>query len=343
MANDTPSSNGNARIALDAMGGDNAPEEIVKGAVEAAREDGTTILLVGEPPAVQTELDKHEIAGLPITVVPSEGAIEEGEQPALAIRRKPQASVAVTVGLVKAGKADAAVSMGSTGALMASAFFLLGPLEGLERPVLGGPFLGYAPEMVCLDMGTNVDARPSQFLDFGAMGTALARSYLGIETPTVALLNVGSEESKGTKQAKEAYALLKASGLNFIGNIEAHEMVQGKANVVLCDGFVGNALLKLTEGLGAVIAKDLGMRLAPHVGVDVAREIATDLFKKTSVLDTAGGPILGVNGVVVVGHGRAQAQMVRGAIQAARMLHERGVVSAIHDELASIHARAAKA
>jgi glycerol-3-phosphate acyltransferase PlsX len=325
------------------MGGDHAPTETVAGAVEAAREDGTTVLLVGPPDAVQAELSKHDVSGLSIVAVPSEGRIEETEQPALALRRKPKASVAVATALVKEGKADAVVSMGSTGALMASAFLALGALEGLERPVLGGPFLGYAPQMVCLDMGANVDARPAQFLDFAAIGVATARAFLGVQAPTVALLNVGSEDTKGSKQAKEAFALLKAApGLNFIGNVEAHEMVQGKANVVLCDGFVGNMLLKLSEGLGAVIAKDLGMRLFPHVGMDNARSIAMDLFRKISVLDGAGGPILGVNGVVVVGHGRARAPMVRGAIQTAAMLHQRGIVDAVRAELAAMRAKTAQ-
>jgi glycerol-3-phosphate acyltransferase PlsX len=241
--------------------------------------------------------------------------------------------------LVKEGKAEAVVSMGSTGALMASAFLILGPLEGLERPVLGGPFIGYAPDMVCLDLGTNIDVRPAQFLDFAAIGTAISRVHVGIANPTVALLNVGGEETKGTKQTKEAYALLQASDFNFIGNIEADEMIQGKAHVVLCDGFVGNMLLKFGEGLGAAISKDLIQRLTPHMGADKARDIATDLFQQVNVIDTAGGPILGVNGMVVVGHGRAHAAMVRGAIRSAKTFYERGLVPAIRDELAAIHTR----
>lgn len=326
------------RVALDAMGGDHAPAEIVSGGVAAARE-GATVFLVGVPERVQAELDKQDVSGLPIQVVPSDDAIEETEQPALALRRKPKASVLVATGLVKEGMADAVVSMGSTGALMASAHFLLGTLENLDRPVLGGPALGYAPNTIWLDMGANVDARPAQFLDFAAIGVATARAYLEIDNPTVALLNVGEEPTKGSKQVKEAYTGLQGSGLNFIGNVEAHEAVQGKANVILADGFVGNALLKYSEGLGQAIARDVGERLAPEIGPDKARDIAMSIFRKINIMETAGGPILGVNGIVIVGHGRARAPMVHGAIRTAQLLKDHDIVAAVKDELSAIHAR----
>ena len=326
------------RVALDAMGGDHAPAEIVSGGVAAARE-GATVFLVGVPERVQAELDKQDVSGLPIQVVPSDDAIEETEQPALALRRKPKASVLVATGLVKEGIADAVVSMGSTGALMASAHFLLGTLENLDRPVLGGPALGYAPNTIWLDMGANVDARPAQFLDFAAIGVATARAYLEIDNPTVALLNVGEEPTKGSKQVKEAYTGLQDSGLNFIGNVEAHEAVQGKANVILADGFVGNALLKYSEGLGQAIARDVGERLAPEIGPDKARDIAMSIFRKINIMETAGGPILGVNGIVIVGHGRARAPMVHGAIRTAQLLKDHDIVAAVKDELSAIHAR----
>ncbi len=336
----TPSPDGRGfRVALDAMGGDHAPAEIVSGGVAAARE-GATVFLVGVPERVQAELDKQDISGLAIQVVPSDDAIEETEQPALALRRKPKASVLVATGLVKEGMADAVVSMGSTGALMASAHFLLGTLENLDRPVLGGPALGYAPNTIWLDMGANVDARPAQFLDFAAIGVATARAYLQLENPSVALLNVGEESTKGSKQIKEAYtALQEHSGLNFIGNVEAHDAAQGKANVVLADGFVGNALLKYSEGLSQAIARDLGERLAPEIGPDKARDIAMSIFRKINLMETAGGPILGVNGIVIVGHGRARASMVHGAIRTAELLKDHNLVAAIKDELSTIHAR----
>ena len=335
----TPPDGRGFRVALDAMGGDHAPAETVKGGIAAAR-DGVTVFLVGVPERIQAELEKEDVSGLAIQIVPSDDAIEETEQPALALRRKPKASVLVATGLVKEGMADAVVSMGSTGALMASAHFLLGTLENLDRPVLGGPALGYAPDTIWLDMGANVDARPAQFLDFAAIGVAIARAYLGVDNPSIALLNVGEEPTKGSKQVKEAYtALQERSGLNFIGNVEAHEAVHGKVNVVLADGFVGNTLLKYSEGLGQAIAKDLSERLTPEIGPEKARGIAMDIFRKINLMETAGGPILGVNGIVIVGHGRARATMVHGAIRTAQMLKDRDVVTAVKTELNAIHMR----
>ncbi len=325
------------RVAVDAMGGDHAPEEVIAGAVEAAREDGTAILLVGPPEAVRAELEKHDASQLPVTVIPSEGPVEESEQPALALRRRPHASIAVATNLVKEGKADAVVSVGSTGATMAAAFFSFGLVEGLERPVLGGPFLGYTPQVITVDMGINVEARPAQFLDFAAIGVAVARSYAGVPDPTVALLNVGAEESKGTKQVREAYELLKNSNFKFIGNVEAHEVIQAKANVVLCDGFVGNVMLKTAEGLAEVVAKDVGRQLLAHLPMEDAQRIGRDLYRKMSVLDSSGAPVLGVNGIAIVGHGRARASAVRGAIQSAVAMRRTGTIDAVQQELAKVH------
>lgn len=326
------------RVAVDAVGGDYAPQEVVKGAIEAAREDGATVFLVGPPEKVEPELKRHDLQGLSVHLVPSEDAVKEGEQPALALRRSPRASVLVATSLVKQGQADAVVSMGSTGALMASAAILLGHMEGIERPVLGGPFLGYAPTMVCLDMGSNVDCRPAQFVDFAAIGTAFVRAFLGVENPTVALLNLGVEEGKGNKQVKEAYDLLKKSGLNFVGNVEANEIALGGANVIVCDGFVGNVVLKVCEGLGVAAAKHLEKRLAGRLPAEEVKALAREVFGLSNVLEGAGGPILGVNGVVVVGHGRAKAPTVRGVIATARLMVEREVVEKTRQELARLRA-----
>ena len=318
------------------MGGDNAPNEIVKGSIEVSKSEGISILLVGEPDEVNKALDRYDTKGANINVVESSGVIEESDQPAIALKKNPKASVAVTVGLVQKGKAHAAVSMGSTGALMASSFFGLGMIEGIDRPVLGGPFLGYAPEMICLDVGVNVDARPSQYLNFAAIGTALCRSYMGIQNPTVGLLNIGAESTKGSKQAKEAYEYLLNSDFSFIGNIEAHEMVAGKANIILCDGFVGNALLKFSEGLAEIIRRDLIKRLSRKLNADEAMEISMDVFNSISALESSGAPILGIRGVSVVGHGRADASMVKSVIKSAKEFHESQVINAIEQELKRI-------
>ena len=238
------------RIAVDAMGGDNAPGEVVAGAVAAAREGGVQILLVGDPEQVQAELARHDASRLPIMPVPSEGIILEGEPPAMALRQKPRASILVSTGLVKQGKAHASVTMGSTGAAMAAAAVVLGLSEGVDRPALGGPVVGVSPNTFIIDLGTNVDCRPAQMLSFAVIGDVFARQFWGVERPRVALLSVGEESGKGNRQVREVTELLEKSGLNFIGNVEGNDLSADKAEVVVCDGFVGNIVMKLTEGLG---------------------------------------------------------------------------------------------
>ena len=247
-------------IALDAMGGDLAPAVPVEAAVIAAREYDAAIALVGDEAAVTAELAKHDAGGLPVQVVPSEGVVSEDEAPARALLSKPRASIAVAVGMVKAGQSHAAISMGSTGGTMAAAVLALGMFPGLERPTLGGPFIGLAPETTIIDLGANVDCKPAQMLSFGALGASFERIYHGKESPRVGLLSVGSEDGKGNKQVQEAFPLFRASGLNFVGNVEGHEIFADKADVLVCDGFVGNVLLKYTEGLAAAAGRYLASR-----------------------------------------------------------------------------------
>ena len=275
--------NGLVRMAVDAMGGDFAPAEIVAGAVQAASEGGVQIALVGDPEAVQNELSKYDTSKLPITVVPSEGVIGEGEAPALALRQKPKASIIVATGMVKQGHADACVSMGSTGAAMAAAAVILGVIKGIDRPALGGPILGLAPKTVVLDVGTNVDCRPSQLLSYGIIGDVFARQTWGIENPRVALLSVGAEAGKGNRQVREATELLEKSGLNFIGNLEANELPQGKAEVVLCDGFVGNVVMKLSEGIGEALANHLRERLKDSLSADEVDRVVSEVYDVSNI------------------------------------------------------------
>ena len=328
------------RVAVDAMGGDHAPGEVVAGAVEAAREDGVEIALVGDPEMVRGELAGHDVAGLRITVIPAEGVIGEGEHPALALRQKPRASVLVSIGLVKQGLADATVTMGSTGAAMAAAAVVLGMLEGIDRPALGGPVIGVAPRTAIIDLGASVDCRPSQLLNFGVIGDVFARSFWGIENPRVALLSVGEEAGKGNRQVRETTELFERSGLNFIGNVEANDLPEGKTEVAVADGFVGNVVMKLTEGLGAAIAERLRVRLKGKLPGSEVRDLAREIYETSNVVETyGGGPLLGVRGVSVVGHGRGRAGAVRRAIGTARQTVESGFVSRLSDELAAIRER----
>jgi len=319
-------------IAVDAMGGDGSLEARVAGAVLAARNTSVSIALVGDESAVRDELAKLHTDGLPITVVGSEGAIIEGEHPARALLSKPKSSISVTIGLVKEAHADAAVSVGSTGATMAASVLALGTFPGLDRPTLGGPFIGLAPKTTIIDLGANVDCKPSQLVSFGALGGSFARfySHLDTEHPRIGLLSVGSEEGKGNKQAQEAYALFKTSGLNFVGNVEGHEIFTDKADVIVCDGFVGNILLKFTEGLAHAAAGFLARSLgSDSPAVAQIRGLA-------SVAEGGGGPLLGINGAVIAGHGRSSAEDIAASIEFARLAVERDLVGTMREELAGV-------
>ena len=322
------------------MGGDHAPIEVIAGAVEAARGGDVQVMLVGDPDVVEAHLAKHDTKGLPITTVPSQGAILEGEQPAQALRQKPRASILVTTGLVKQGKAHGAVTMGSTGAAMAAAAVVLGVMDGIDRPALGGPVIGLAPHTVVIDLGTNVDCRPSQLLSFAVIGDVFARLFWAIERPRVALLSVGSESGKGNRQVKEATELLSRSGLNFIGNVEANDLTQDKTEVVVCDGFVGNIVMKLTEGLGSATVDHLRSRLSKKLPDAELARLTAEIYELSNVVAThGGGPLLGVKGVSVVGHGRGKAEAVRRAIDTARHVVELDFVSKLNDELTRVRDR----
>ncbi|MFL2756626.1 MAG: phosphate acyltransferase PlsX [Dehalococcoidia bacterium] len=310
-------------IAIDAMGGDNAPEAPVEGAIKASQNDNNEILLVGDPIVLQDELKKHDSKSLPIKIIPSEGKIEDGESPAMALRQKPKSSILVSTGLVKKGLADAVVSMGSTGGTMAAAVVVLGTIEGIERPAIGGPVIGSAPNQTILDLGSNIDCKPSQLLGFGVLGSVFSELLLKVTNPKIGILSVGSEEGKGNSLTKETYSLFQKSDLNFIGNIEGNDLITGKADVVVCDGFVGNIVLKLVEGLGKGLAAQLQDYLTGKIDPNNIESLLKDLYQKNNVTDSrGGGPVYGVNGVSIVGHGSATSGTIERAVNLARMCIE---------------------
>ncbi len=317
-------------IALDTMGGDFGPLNAVPGGVLAAREHGVRVLLVGDPDTLAEELTKVDTTGLSVEVVASEGVIEEGESTLRALQAKPKASVAVAAGLVKSGQADAMVSMGSTGAAMAASVLALGMFPGLDRPALGGPFIALAPKTTIMDLGAQVDCRPAQLLSFGALGTTFSRVFLQMPKPRVALLSVGAEKGKGNRQVQEAYALFEDSGLNFIGNIEGQDIFSQKAEVVVCDGFVGNILLKFTEGLAHAAAQFLGQALGEEA------QPVRQLQELASSAESAGGPLFGVNGVVLIGHGRSGVEAFAKSIGRAKQVLDLEMVEAMRQDLAAV-------
>ena len=331
------------RVAVDAMGGDHAPEEIVAGAVQSARQGDAQVMLVGDRETVERELAKFDIGGLPVEAIPSEGFIGEDEPPALALRQKPRASILVATGMVKQGHADACVTMGSTGAAVAAAAVVLGVIEGVDRPALGGPILGLAPGTVIIDVGTNLDCRPAQLLSFAVIGDVFARQVWGVERPRVGILSVGAESGKGNRQVRETSEILAGSGLNFIGNIEANELLQNTAEVVVCDGFVGNIVMKLTEGLGQSISDHLRSRLQGKLAVEDLDEVAREVFELNNQVEArGGGPLFGVNGVSVVGHGRARATAVQRAIEMAIQVVGSGFIGKLNEELPRARAQLAE-
>jgi glycerol-3-phosphate acyltransferase PlsX len=323
---------GQIKIVVDAMGGDYAPQETVAGAIQAARELEVAIVLAGDKEVVQEELRKYDTSNLPVSVVNAPQTIREGDSPIEALRLKPDASILVATRMVKEGKADAVVSMGYTGAVLISAIEILGKLAGVKRPIIGGFICGLAPDTMVFDMGANADCRPRDLLNFAAIGSVVCQKILHITNPTVALLSNGAEEGKGNLLVKKAYPAFKNSHLNFIGNVEGKDIPYGKANVIICDGFVGNILLKFCEGLGEAVIKYLEENLKGQLPQTQVETISQDLFTLTHTAGR-GAPIFGVAGVAVTGHGCSRATEIAGAIRTARMAVETNLVDEIKAEL----------
>ena len=309
----------------------------LKGAIQALRTQGVELLLVGDREPLEIELTKYDVKDQPVTLVPSVGKIGDDEHPVQALRSKPKASILEATKLVKSGAADVLVSMGSTGASMASSTVVLGLMDGLERPCLGGPFLGVAPQTVMVDAGSNLDCRPALLLNFAALGSVFAHRFLGIENPRIGLLSVGAEDAKGNRQVQESNQLLRQSHLNFIGNVEGTDFFTGRADVIVCDGFVGNILMKFSEGLGNALGALVRERLSGTVAPDELDRISSDLWQTTNMPRTMGGPLFGVNGAVVVGHGSCLAQGIAGAIHTATRYVEVGLVDSMREELSQIN------
>jgi glycerol-3-phosphate acyltransferase PlsX len=256
------------------------------------------------------------------------------------MRKKRKASIMVATKLVRDGRAEAVIGVGPTGGVFAAALQVLGTLEGLNRPVIGGQFLGFTPNSIMIDLGGNVDSRPDQLLDFGIIGTVYARKWMEIPNPTIALVSNGVEEGKGNEIVKETYDLFKQSGLNFIGYVEGNDIAHGKANVIICDGFVGNIVAKFCEGLGDVIGKWLEVELKDKLDSDGMTSLITALRRATIPADAVGGgPLWGINGVVCKAHGRSKAPEVASTIGTAKKTVEIDLVGTFRKELAEIKSK----
>lgn len=333
------------RIAIDAMGGDHAPEEIVKGAVRAAREGLAAITLVGDQARLDPLLQGVDLASLGISVVHASEVVGMGEKATSALRHKKDASITVALRLVKSGEADAVVAAGSTGAAMAAALMTLGRIPGIERPAIAAVLPTQSGPVVLLDVGANVDAKPSYLHQFAIMGSVYFGTVFKSPRPRVGLFNIGEESTKGNELTLKVYPLLAGnSRLNFIGNVEGRDLPSGKADVVVCDGFIGNGLLKFAEGMALLLMdmmKDEISRTARgKLGALIMKPNLKALKRRLDYSEYGGGPLLGVNGLCIIGHGSSKANGIFHAIRVAKEAAEGRVIDTIKEQLAIARAEA---
>lgn len=325
------------RVAVDAMGGDNAPEEIVKGALKAVNDsDSVQVLLVGQPEVIEPLTAGADPDRL--VIVPASEVIETGDPPVQSIRRKRDSSIVVGQRLIREGKADAFVSAGSTGAVLVGGQLLVGRIRGIDRTPLAALIPTTKGVSLLLDSGANVDARSSHLVQFARMGSIYMEGVMGVKNPRVAIVNVGLEEEKGNALVKETYPLLKAEkDMNFIGSIEAREIPHGYADVIVCEAFTGNVILKLYEGVaGALIGKirtGLMSSLRAKIGALLIKPALKETLKDMDATKYGGAPMLGLNGLVVKTHGNAKAGEIRNAILQCVTFKEQDITGKIRETL----------
>jgi len=328
------------RIVLDAMGGDHGPAVTVKGAVAAVNEYGVHMILTGDEVKLRTELNKYNFPTASIEIIHCTESIENEDKPVAAIRKKKDSSMVVALNLVKAGKADAVISAGNTGALLAGGLFVLGRIPGIDRPALAPVFPTSKGVSVLIDGGANADCKPRNFLEFGLMGSIYAEKALQIGKPRVCVVNIGIEEGKGNDITKEAYQTCKKAPYNFIGNVEARDIPAGYADVIICDGFTGNVILKLTEGVAGVIFKILKEELTKNpirkLGALILKSGLSGFKKRFDYTEYGGAPFLGVQGILIKAHGSSDANAIKNAIRQARILIENRVIPEIENEIKSL-------
>ena len=321
------------------MGGDQAPRAEVEGAIQAAREWGIRVLLVGREEVVRRELANHPHAGLPLEIVHASEVISMDEKAAKSFRQKRDSSIRVGARLVRDGRAQGLVSAGNTGAVMATVKIVLGALPGVDRPALAGVFpTSKGTAAIMVDVGANVDCKPQNLEQFAIMGEIYSRAIFGIARPRVGLLSIGEEETKGNELTREAYPLLQRLALDFAGNVEGRHVFDGTLDVIVCDGFIGNVALKISEGLVETIKHSLRQALssttAAKVGYVLSRRAYADFRKRFDYSEYGGAPLLGIKGVCIVCHGRSSAKAIKNAVRVAAEVHRREINQLIEADLA---------
>ena len=330
-------------IAIDAMGGDHAPAHPVAGGILAARELGVPIVLVGRQPDIESELKKHHAAGLDISIRHAAETVGMEESPVNAFRRKKESSIHIGATMLKEGEVQAFLSAGNTGAVMTTVKVLCGVLEGVERPALCAVVPNLHGPSVWLDVGANVDCRPVHLAQFAIMGHLYAREVLAIPSPRVGLMSVGEEAGKGNDVTREAFRILKETPLNFIGNVEGRDIFSGKADVIVCDGFIGNVSLKAVESAAEALMHfmkdEISKSAMAKIGYLLARPAFRAFRRKVDHAEYGGVPLLGVRGTAIVCHGGASARAIKNAVRVALEFNRHGVNDRIHDEIASLTPR----
>ena len=326
------------KIVVDAMGGDHAPAAVVEGAVLAAREYNTKIILTGLTKRIQAELDKHDPDHtLPIEIVHAEQIVEMHDIPGKALRSKKKSSMKVGLDLVKQGVGAAFLSAGNTGAVLAYSTVILRPVKGVDRPAIAIQLPTSKGISILLDAGANVDCKTNQLFQFGIMGHVFAEYILEKENPSVGLLSIGEEDGKGNEIVKETFQMLKNSHINFIGNLEGKEVYRGNADVIVCDGFTGNVALKISESLAEMIGSNLKFMFQSNwlskLGYLLLKPKLVEFKKKVDHSETGGAPLLGVNGVVIIAHGSSSPKAIKNAINRAQELSEKNIIEHIKQDI----------
>jgi phosphate acyltransferase len=326
-------------IAVDAMGGDDAPAHIVDGALAALRHFDLGVALVGPAERLEAELARHPWADhTRVRLVDADAVVEMAESPAAALRRKPNASIKVAAELVASGQAAALFSAGHTGATVMAAYGAFGMLPGVDRPALAATIPTRDRPAVLLDVGASVECRPQHLLQFAVMGAVYARVAFDIDRPRVALLSIGEEETKGNELTREAHRLLKSSPVSFIGNIEARDLYTGAADVIVCDGFTGNIALKVSEGLVDMVENrlrdELSSTFTMRVGSLLTRRALRHFRRRVDYSEYGGAPLLGLSGIAIVGHGSSSAKAVRNAVAFAYRFAASQFIARIEREIA---------
>lgn len=326
------------KIALDAMGGDNAPEEIVAGAIRAVAELDIDICLVGNPEAIQAELEKHGNSCNNLEIVPAESVVTMEEEALVGVRKKPNSSINVSMNLVKTGEAQGVVSAGHSGAAMAAALLNLGRLKGIDRPAIGAvfPTMYAGKSVIVLDVGANVDCKAKYLEQFALMGTVYSKYVLDVENPKVGLINIGEESTKGNEATKEAHKLLTDNPrIPFVGNAEGRDVLSGNFDVIVCDGFVGNVLLKFAEAVGEImlqiVKEELPYGIRGKIGASILKPNLRRIKQRIDHAEHGGALLFGVNGICIISHGSSQAPSIFNAIRIAKEAIDNKVLERIQN------------